>query len=248
MVGAFDRLPDRTSALLARFLLVGRRRYSDLAVPYRLLAELQKSTTGSCRTAIDASLELSAEAAHGDPDIPGKQASFLSAASRELVCALLPTWSKKNVVEAYGSQPLAKDEPAQGPQALAEQFIAVQSVLFVSQYFTQLRYFAYMATFTAACMLVALTEYHFEPEYLVMMSGTGLVAAVVSVLGWGLVQINKSELVSRVTRTTPGRFSLDSAPLMMNALQLMGPLVLILAVQMSGRLRSVVEPVVNLFR
>jgi hypothetical protein len=247
MVGAFDRLPERTSAMLARFLLVGRRRFSDLAVPYRLLAELRDSTTGSTRNAIDAALRLNPEAGT-DPDIHGGEASKLSTVSRELVLALLPAWGRKNVVEAYGSQPLKADEPPQGPQAIAEQFIAVQAVFFVSQYFTQLRYFAYMGTFTAGCLLFALTEYHFEPEHLVMMSGAGLTAAVVAVVAWGLVEINKSELVSRVTRTTPGRFSLDSAPLVMNAVQLAGPLVVLLLLQMSGRLRSVVEPVVDVFR
>lgn len=247
MVGAFDRLPERTSAMLARFLLVGRRRFSDLAVPYRLLAELRPSTTGSTRDAIDRALTLNPDAS-GDPDIPGVQASRLSAASRELVVALMPSWGRKNVVEAYGSRPCKDDEAPQGPQALAEQFIAVQAVFFVSQYFTQLRYFAYMGTFAAGCLLFALTEYHFEPEYLVMMSGTGLVCAVVTVVVWGLFEINKNELVSRVTRTTPGRFSFDSAPLIMNAVQLAGPILVLLALQMSGRLRSVVEPVVNVFR
>jgi len=87
MVGAFDRLPERTSAMLARFLLVGRRRFSDLAVPYRLLAELRPSTTGSTRDAIDSALTLNPDAS-GDPDIPGVQASRLSAASRELVVAV----------------------------------------------------------------------------------------------------------------------------------------------------------------
>ena len=248
MVGAFDRLPERTSAMLARFLLVGRRRSSDLAVPYRLLAELRNSTSGACRIAIDDALMLSPDAANGDPDIPGRQASKLSLAARELVLALLPAWNKKNVCEAYGSQPTSKDEPAQGPQALAEQFIAVQAVFFVSQYFTQLRYFAYMGTFAAGCLLFALTDYHFEPESLVMLSGAGLVATVVSVVVWGLVQINKNEIVSRVTRTTPGRFSLDSGPLMMNAIRLAGPLLIIVMVQLSGRMRSVVEPVFGLFR
>jgi hypothetical protein len=247
MVGAFDRLPERTSAMLARFLLVGRRRVSDLAVPYRLLAELRPSTTGDCATAIDDALKLN-PAAGGDPDIPGVQASKLSAAARELVRALLPLWSRKNVVEAYGSRPITTDEAPQGPQAIAEQFIAVQAVFFVSQYFTQLRYFAYMGTFTSGCLLLALTGYHFEPEHLVMVSGAGLVAAVVGVVAWGLFQINKNELVSRVTRTTPGRFSLDSAPLVMNAVQLAGPLVVLLLVQFSGRLRSVVEPAMNLFK
>ena len=247
MVSAFDRLPERTSAMLGRFLLVGRRRFSDLAVPYRLLAELRPSTAGECLTAIDQALELN-PAAGGDPDIPGVQASKLSLAARELVLALMPLWSRKNVVEAYGSHPATRDEAPQGPQALAEQFIAVQAVFFVSQYFTQLRYFAYMGTFASGCLLFALTEYHFEPERLVMLSGAGLVAAIVAVVAWGLVQINKNELVSRITRTTPGRFSLNSAPLVMNAVQLAGPLVLLLLLQLSGRMRSVVEPAMALFR
>ena len=81
-----------------------------------------------------------------------------------------------------------------------------------------------------------------------MLSGAGLVAAIVAVVAWGLVQINKNELVSRITRTTPGRFSLNSAPLVMNAVQLAGPLVLLLLLQLSGRMRSVVEPAMALFR
>lgn len=49
-------------------------------------------------------------------------------------------------------------------------------------------------------------------------------------------------------RTTPGRFSLNSGPLVMNAIQLAGPLLAIVLLQLWGRLRSIVEPVVGLFR
>lgn len=184
-------------------------------------------------------------------ELSGVQASEFSAVSRELVTELVPHWVGRPIPDAYGHQVGAAateadaDEP--GWQGVAEQFIAIQAVIFVAQYFHQLRLMAYMAALPAGALLMAVTSYPFMPERLIMYSAVGVVAAVLGVLLWVLYRINKNTIVSRVTRTTPGRLSLD-AGLVQNFVAFVLPLLLIAVVQVGGRWRTVVEPVLDMIR
>ncbi|OWK40480.1 hypothetical protein FRUB_05399 [Fimbriiglobus ruber] len=168
----------------------------------------------------------------------------LTAATRALVERLVLTWSERNAVDAFGAEATGddgKERAATAWQDIAEQFVAVQAVIFLAPLFTQMRYLALMAAAAVGALLVAATEYPFQPEKLIMYATVGLVAAVLAVIVWVLYRINKSEIVSRVTRTTPGQFSLTSG-FVVNFVQLALPLVFVAAAQMSGWLRTIVEP------
>jgi hypothetical protein len=188
-------------------------------------------------------------------DLSGAEASEFSGISRELVCMLLPTWVGRPLPEAYGDRvgAAADAEKARETAAdprwdnLAEQFIAIQAVIFVAQYFHQLRLMAYMAALPAGALLMAVTVYPFMPERLILFSAVGLVATVLAVLLWVLYRINKNTIVSRVTRTTPGRLSLD-AGLVQNLMAFVLPLLTLAVVQVGGRWRTLVEPLLDLIR
>lgn len=182
-------------------------------------------------------------------ELSGAQASEFSAVSRDLVRELAPRWVGRPIPDGFGRR--VDGTPAEaapgGWQAVAEQFVAIQVVIFVAQYFHQLRYLAYLAALPAGALLVAVTSYPFMPERLIMYSAVGLVVAVLAVILWVIYRINKNGLVSRVTRTTPDRLSLD-AGLFSNLVSFVLPLLLVAIVQVGGRWRSVAEPVLDLIR
>lgn len=232
MVRAFDRLPAKLARVFAGYLITGRRRETDLMIPVHLLRQL---------SGVGIPPDPHGQTVQFPPAVVGAD---LTAATRALVERLVLTWSERNAVDAFGAEATGddgKERAATAWQDIAEQFVAVQAVIFLAPLFTQMRYLALMAAAAVGALLVAATEYPFQPEKLIMYATVGLVAAVLAVIVWVLYRINKSEIVSRVTRTTPGQFSLTSG-FVVNFVQLALPLVFVAAAQMSGWLRTIVEP------
>jgi hypothetical protein len=130
---------------------------------------------------------------------------------------------------------------------LAENFVATQAVLYVSQFFVQLRNLLLSVTIGTLLLLLAATSYPFQPQsllvvYLLVMVGVVTVGTV-SVL----VQINRNSFVSRLSNTTPERFTPDWAFLTSFATYVL-PLLGVLAVQLSGSFRTWLEPVFRILK
>ena len=70
---------------------------------------------------------------------------------------------------------------------------------------------------------------------------------MLAVLFWVLYRINKNGIVSRVLKMTPDKFTPD-ASFLYNFVLYIVPLVLLVIVQVGGRWRTVVEPVLDLIR
>jgi hypothetical protein len=129
----------------------------------------------------------------------------------------------------------------------AENFVATQAVLYVSQFFVQLRNLLLSVTIGTLLLLLAATSYPFQPQsllvvYLLVMVGVVTVGTV-SVL----VQINRNPFVSRLSNTTPERFTPDWAFLSSFATYVL-PLLGVLAVQLSGSFRTWLEPVFRILK
>src|SRR5439155_11383937 len=91
---------------------------------------------------------------------------------------------------------------------LAEDFVALEIVNYVSQFFVQLRNLVMFLTIGPLLLMLAVTSYPFQPQRLLLLFiwlliGILVVAAVVI-----FMQIERDELVSRISRTTPHRLSL----------------------------------------
>jgi hypothetical protein len=130
---------------------------------------------------------------------------------------------------------------------LAENFVATQAVLYVSQFFVQLRNLLLSVTVGTLLLLLAATSYPFQPQsllvvYLLVMVGVVTVGTV-SVL----VQINRNPFVSRLSNTTPERFTPDWAFLSSFGTYVL-PLLGVLAVQLSGSFRTWLEPVFRILK
>jgi hypothetical protein len=129
----------------------------------------------------------------------------------------------------------------------AEDFVAIQVIIFLSQYFILLRAMALSMVWVAVLLLLAATAYPFQPEELILYLILGLLAAVMVGVLFVLVRVNQNEMVSRITQSTPNKFEFNWS-FARAALTFVGPILLVTAAQLSGRLRTVVEPLLNLLR
>jgi hypothetical protein len=75
----------------------------------------------------------------------------------------------------------------------------------------------------------------------------GTVAAVLGSILYVLVRANYDDLLSRITRTTPNRFTFDSGFLSSFFLYVV-PTLSILVIQLSGAFRFVLEPILRTFK
>jgi hypothetical protein len=106
---------------------------------------------------------------------------------------------------------LHQPAPAQGNvrlghwRALAEDFVALEMVTYLSQYFVQLRNLLLFLTGGPLLLLFAVTSYPLQPQRLWLLFA-GLIIVVVAVVAVRLfLQIERDDVVSRVTGGTPNR-------------------------------------------
>ena len=94
---------------------------------------------------------------------------------------------------------------------------------------------------------MAATMYPFQPEPLILYLVLALLGVAAGSVLWVLVQVNKNEVISRITRSTPNKFDLNWT-FIGAALQIVLPIAIIVAAQVSGRLRTILDPLLDMFR
>lgn len=139
-----------------------------------------------------------------------------------------------------------KTMPSDQAILASEIFVISHVVQFVNVLLRQLRTLAMTALWTVLLLLLAATSYPFKPEQLIMYVTVGLAVCVVCVIGYVLLQINRTDFVKRIASADPNRSRLEGL-FQWNNLTLLSP-VLLFAAQASGRLRSVFEPILELLR
>jgi hypothetical protein len=92
---------------------------------------------------------------------------------------------------------------------LAEDFVAMELVAYVSQFIVQIRNLVTMLTICALLLLMCVTSYPFQPQALLLMFTMAMAGTVVVGIVVLLVQTDRDELISRVAKTTPHRLNLD---------------------------------------
>ncbi len=84
-------------------------------------------------------------------------------------------------------------------------------------------------------------------EALILYLVLGLLIVVCGAVFWVFIQVNRNEIISRVTNSTPNKFDLNW-PFVLAFLQFLGPIVIIVGAHLSGRLRTIVEPLLDNLR
>jgi len=75
----------------------------------------------------------------------------------------------------------------------------------------------------------------------------GLLGAVVVAILWVFIRVNRSEIVSRITQSTPNKFEFNLR-FVQAVVQFVGPIAIVTVAQLSGRLRAIVEPLLEVIR
>jgi len=191
-----------------------------------------------------------------DPEYPGKDINALSRYAQQMIVGLEAYWPRHTVADAYGEQAKPSEAvkkegetPPSMPHGVekAEDFVAIQLIIFLSQYFILLRTMALSTVWVAVLLLLAATAYPFQPEQLILYLLLGLLGAVVAGVLWVMVRINKNEIVSRITQSTPNKFEFNWT-FIQATVQFVGPVAIVVAAQLSGRLRTVLEPFMDLIK
>jgi hypothetical protein len=183
--------------------------------------------------------------------------------SRRCAAALLSCWPAHSLEEAFESHQdhdgrkevlasffavLPPDHPVREWVRLVEDFLAIEVVRYVSQFFAHLRNLMVALTVGSLLLVLAATLYPFHPQSLLVLCLFGLTGTVaVSMIVW-LVQINRDELVSRIERSSPNRFTPDLAFIQGTAAYVL-PIVGVLLVQfpsVGSSVRAVLEPLTHI--
>src|SRR5262249_40411167 len=123
----------------------------------------------------------------------------------------------------------------------AEDFLALMVILYVSQFAIQMYKLAWRAVAGGVFLVLAAIVYPFQPELLIFQLQFGLILAIATTIVWILIHVNKNEIISRITNSTPNRFELNWS-FLGSLVVYIGPIALIMVAQLSGRLRDVFEP------
>jgi hypothetical protein len=265
MMRAFGRLPVKVTEIFGRYLFTQRPHLSHLQVPahqLRLLVEevgkdpeAPAGLRGLGTTADEIEAILAEQLAGGRKRGASRRAERavrqkLSDMAGKCLEVLAPRGKWLAVDDAFGggTGKEEKDAPAEPAWvALGESVAATQVVIYVSQFFVQLRNLVWAAVVTSSLLLLAATSYPFHPEKLLLIGLIVLSAAGMASVLYLLIDMNRDELVSRVTRTTPGKFSLDSG-FIGSFFTYIVPAAGVMAAQLSGSFRWLLEPLLRVMK
>jgi hypothetical protein len=127
-----------------------------------------------------------------------------------------------------------------------EGFVAIQILIYISQFFVRLRTTVWSLIVCSTLLLFAATSYPFNPERLLLLFLLGLSGSIMLGIVYALVQMNRDDLISRVSRTTPNRFTLD-AGFVSSVFTYIIPAAGLVATQLSGGFRFLLEPLLRLW-
>src|SRR5262249_26112680 len=116
---------------------------------------------------------------------------------------------------------------------MAEEFVAIQIVRYVSQFFVHMKRLTLFMIITVLLLMMGVSSYPFQPQRLVIGL---LAAAIVAILGailYLLVLIDRDEIVSRICKTTPHKFTPNWA-FVSNFMTYAAPLLGVLIAHLAG--------------
>jgi hypothetical protein len=187
--------------------------------------------------------------------IKGKTQQRLGQLSRLCGLVLERFWHQLAVNDAFGTDPAkeaAKDkeekddgiyplvQPAKASPLsadtlhwlrLAEDFLAMRIVAYLVQFFVHLRTFVEMMVVGSLLLVLVAASYTFQPQRLLLIFTTSIVAVIAGLIVIFFVQIDRDELASHISRTIPNRLTIDRA-LFTNMITYVVPLVFVLIGQL----------------
>lgn len=264
---AFGKLPAKVAEVFGKYLTTQKPELAHLQYPahqLRLLVEASKADVCSPqelreldKVSVELDTLLAKHLTHGtsrrDIHNAERQArNLLTGAAASCLRVITPYGKNLSVDEAFGGESLNKDVKKVETSTpdwvnLAESVAATQVIVYVSQFFIQLRNLVWAGIITSSLLLLAATSYPFHPEKLLLYGLIGLSGACVAGVLYLLVEMNREEVISHVTKTTPGKFSLDGG-FIGSFMTYIVPAVGVAAAQLSGSLGMVLEPLLRVMK
>ncbi len=122
-------------------------------------------------------------------------------------------WARSSLRAAYPAVDAGPPAPAQNSLdkqlEQLEEFVAICTMLYLSQFLVYLRHQMFMVTVAPIMMLLAVTLYRFEPQYFLTVVVDGLIIASVLLSLKLIVQINRDETFSYISQTAPFYLTMD---------------------------------------
>lgn len=134
--------------------------------------------------------------------------------------------------------------------AMAEEFIAIQIVRYISQFFVHLKRLMVFMVVTVLLLLLGVSSYPFQPQRLAIGLLAVAIAAILGVTLVEFIQIDRDEIVSRIAKTMPHKFTPNWA-FVSNFMTYAVPLLGVLAAQLAGGsdlIRTWMESILRLVR
>jgi hypothetical protein len=191
-------------------------------------------------------------------------AQNLSMATQACLSVLQWFWPAHSLEEAFGRPVSAKKPAKAGREFLslpegdairewalaAEDFVAIELIRYLNQFVVQLRNKLWSVMAISVILLLAASTYPFVPQSLLLLFLTVLSGAAAITMLTFFYQVNKDEVVSRLNRTAPNRFTPDASFVTAIAtyiLPIVGALVIQFPFFASG-IRSLFEPLFHIIR
>lgn len=193
------------------------------------------------------------------PDVTDRQAvhDSLTQTAAASLSALHCFWEHLPVVAALGDPVAPVDAGKRVPgtaehwRELAEDFVATEVVTYLSHFFNQLRNLLLFVTGGSLLLLFAVTSYPLQPQRVWLLFAGAIVVTVTALAIYLFVQIERDDLVSRVSGTTPNAINWLQGSLLQNILTFAVPLLGILAAastDMSDLVHTWIDPLLKTIR
>nr|MCU0980814.1 hypothetical protein [Pirellulaceae bacterium] len=245
MVSAYDRIPDRLAAKAAGQIFASSPHAGDFEQPVRCLTQLAEEAPGlwldakqETRRVQDQFAEL-LDCSRSQKEVVDRQAAELNRvlagiAARRLVPRLVPYWNRKGIVR--GPKEDTKDTATAAPswELQAEVFLAMQFVNLIRQVFAHIKNQLTFLVLMLLCLLAAFHAYPFQPSGLIMQLCYGLTLWCLVTTVLLIIRFNRCEVLSRLSNTTPNRFTFDRTLVLPMITFVVIPLCSLLALQFPG--------------
>jgi hypothetical protein len=256
LTAAFSRLPAAYGQRLGRYLDAERGRTAHQIIAAQaadavLTAARRIPVASACnratvRTANESSIDLA-----------DSEKSIAEICQLSLAALVKPEgpWAvirpAKGMAESAGASEDATVSVPEGSdwQVAAEDLLALQCLRHINQYLAYLRSLCWKTIAISLLLLLGVTSYPVRPQMTLAIATIGLTIFSALLVVLILFQMNKNEVLSRINKTTPNQISWNQ-PFFGQLLTLLGPVVLILLVQVPGIgqfVRTVVEPALRVF-
>jgi hypothetical protein len=129
----------------------------------------------------------------------------------------------------------------------AEDFVAAMFVLYLAHFSYRMRWLTQGLMWTAVLVALSVASYPFEPEAFTQYASLAIVLAAGVAVVCIIVAANRNPIISRITQTTPNRFNLTWPFIQATVVYVIGP-ALFVAAQLSGKLRVLFDPILDVLR